>query len=283
MCFYNAEIGYHNVTIHATSNRQEPELSWDSTRQNFNTSLVQKQLGNIEGLNHEDRGVMDMDLQVDWNSSIPPGSLDMAKPPGYEQLLGESYRNMVLQQNLTQGPTNLSLTMQQCFDCSYVPASGLLFVHQAHINIFQDVLRAAESPAKAVQAFFTILTLMSFYDLQPSYDVPSKSTYSTFVSVLLPRQNLGLVIVLATILLHIALISITTFMFITETRLGSLGDSWSAFTEGSTGEVAQVLRDVERTDSKVVNRVLKGQGKNLLPVGVATGSDGKVAVVRKAG
>jgi hypothetical protein len=86
-------------------------------------------------------------------------------------------------------------TTMMCTHCYDSPVmnltSGTKWVNPSHVSLFQQIILTTGRPALAVQAHFTTLVQMVYYDRLPSFQASSRVHLDEYVQVTLPKGSVG--------------------------------------------------------------------------------------------
>ncbi len=147
-------------------------------------------------------------------------------------------------------------------------------MHYTHSLLFEDILKTTWHPALAIQALYTNLVAMKYYE---SLFFENSTTDVELISMLtsqFPQQHISLIIVLVGLFTHLLLLVLTTVAFLSLTRYSLLGDIWYTMVQMSNLKVLELLdfpRASVATD-KMVEKQLKQKGTASLPVSLRPAS-----------
>jgi hypothetical protein len=177
---------------------------------------------------------------------------------------------------------NGMMTYRLCQSCTESnPKLGLSYFHPVHTRILLDSLAATNSPARALQAFWTVVYQSYYYDNLQFFNVFSNSSYVTWSSVLVPTQTRGLALVISFVVAHLVLVYVTLICFHRQTRFSRLHDPWLAYTQAHHGELANALDDSVMRTVKSPEGLLRRQQESDKPVGLDVDILGRAVGIRK--
>lgn len=154
-------------------------------------------------------------------------------------------------------------TLFFCPHCEPFPNSLSTSVASVlHASLFENVLRDTDSPALALQAYFTSLLRLVYHTWVPSFDLKQNVTTISYVDRLAPVSVRGFWIVMAIIFLHVLVCIITTVAFFTQTHFSMLGNVWAALAQVVHSKLVQEVLQQDGTmkTDKDIKRILKEKG-----------------------
>ena len=124
-------------------------------------------------------------------------------------------------------------------------------------SLFNDALLDTDSPARALQAFFSSTLRSAYYTWLPLFDMKANATTTSFVNRLAPVSRRGFWGVMAIILTHIVVCLLTTVAFFYRTNFSLLGNIWTTIAQVVHSEEAHAaVQDGTMKTDKEVYRVL---------------------------
>lgn len=128
-----------------------------------------------------------------------------------------------------------NMTVLMCSNCTGAPNSHgfatelteYTTANREQAAIFNDILRDTMNPALALQAHFTNLLTMSYYDHQVLYDLREDVAVVRDVTVIYPVGRKSFIIVFILSMLHLTVVGFVTVLFYLRTKHVLLGNSWS--------------------------------------------------------
>lgn len=114
-------------------------------------------------------------------------------------------------------------------------------MHRSHAALMQQILTHSANPALAMQALWTILLEISYYDLLPLNNVKSNATYGLSQQVLIPVRWTCFAAVMAILGLHFILVSTALALFLTRTEMSLLGNAWQAVSQVMSEDTADAV------------------------------------------
>ncbi|KAH6718441.1 hypothetical protein BKA61DRAFT_302070 [Leptodontidium sp. MPI-SDFR-AT-0119] len=284
-CFPHFAAIDTEISVNGSTPRTEPTLSKSNDSSVLYTGDALRQLG-ADGVKRtlNDRGILTLEKSQGWTQATrletsseryyTPGGLTMAldgsygfgmvsnhfTPPFYHQLGMQEYVSDY--QTTTSSP--VSGTWGLCTKCMTGMTDGDTFgIHPALSSIFQGALRKSGSIATAIQALFTVVNMMQYYDRISQFDYgDSNPSISQFEAVIVPRGRLGIMAVTIGLILHISTILSITVIFHLRTKVSFVGQSWHTVAQMQNDTVAQVLDRANMMRDSEVEKWLENEGLN---------------------
>jgi hypothetical protein len=125
--------------------------------------------------------------------------------------------------------------------------------HPEHSHLLQTVLLKTDDPAQAVQALFFRLYQMIFYDLLPYFTREQSVVTVNVKKVVVPIRWRGLIIIVASAILHLFLMFATLIIFIISTKSSMLGNVWQAVSQIISPETSALVEVVSSNGMKDVD------------------------------
>lgn len=230
---YNVSIGFTlcifdyanykiNVTASTMTNNIEPSLAWDNQTHSFDSTGVRTQLGAmITPLSVEDRGIL----------SLQPFGNETQETLIVPYLEDEDYIwSDVFYDHISSDAL-----------CNSAVFGGVNLVSRFLVDVFQDICRTTGRVSLALQAHFTTLMLMAYYDNIFEFTYTAPANVESFVPVDLPQSFMGLIAVTAVICVHSILVVLCTIQFVLSTRYSMLGNAWQTVTQVFTPETESIF------------------------------------------
>ena len=284
-CFVNQDFKTASVKMSSVQDGPEPRTSWNREQKTYDTTGSRRQLGvidpNAASSPPQDRGLLVLNNPSDWGridvKQLSDPDYDLVNSPTY-------YSNMMLKsmhwQISSPEQEQLFNTTDNCVFLSNTTANrDNVIAHGAHFALFQETLRETSSPARAMQALFTRVTQMVFYDsLQRS--APRGRASAVFSTpALLPIRRLGLFGSAAIVGAHLCALLAVATLFLLCTDKSDLGQLWQALAHVVTDETLPVLRRAAADGGlrdRDVRELVRSEHPNLV-AGSGSGNDAKLA------
>lgn len=245
------------MEIHATRQAPvppEPALTWNTTTAAYKTETVLRQLGaGTPSVSIAERGVFDLE----------PRSWQWPEKPEYIDLTGGTFS------------TTSALDAISSSDRMYFG-----FLGDAQYSVLAQMASSTADPALALQAFFTTLFAISYYDRIIMFDTAAPSSQVSLVQVTRPLGWTAYTIVVSVVALHLLLVLITTLIFYRAGKLSRMGNAWAAISQVLGPPTENWIRNADIVDDKRVKTWLKARGlhKTLVQVEAV---QGRVQLVQK--
>ena len=245
------------MEIHATrpaSIPPEPALFWNTATPSYNTSAVLRQLGAGESsVSIAERGIFD----------LAPRSWKWPKPHESTNLTGGEISTIYV---LDLIGVNTELYGR--------------FINQAQYSIFTQMAGFTANPALALQAFFTNLFAITYYDRMIMFDTAAPSSQVSLVQVIRPLGWTAYIAVVSVALLHLLLVLLTTLIFWRAGKLSRVGNAWTAISQILGPNTEDWIKDADTVDDKMVKKWLKARALHETLVQVKD-VQGRVQLVQK--
>jgi hypothetical protein len=252
--FYPAEF---EIEASAASNRTE--IPWAGVLNGLDTSFdLRGQLGVLnqrQSLN--DRGVMQLKGRKYW---ITDRAMPTTATYIYEAAnAGWNIRGDYQPTTVRFFPDGPNSVLQD----AKTPCLG---VHPYHYRLFQYIIQDTCRPALALQAWFTTLFQMAYYDDIEAFNVTTPATQNLLVSTLIPIRVYGFTTVVSVLALHVFTVIIAVILFLLKTKFSMLGDSWCTMTQISAAETDSIYQQPGLIGDRRAKDLLKAEGKKNLRV-----------------
>jgi hypothetical protein len=259
-----------DLKIHASGhgNQTEPTLGWNAARKGaeYETLAIRKQLGAVEpSMAPEERGVLSLEPH-DWTKPPPQGRPDLNA-----WLRASTYPR-------SADTYNSSALM--CLSC--VPASNhssYFLAHQAQAAVFNDIVRDTRHPALALQAQYTTLFGMGYYDHAFQFDYNASANMASIEQALAPTGRTGFTVVVSILAVHLMTVVFVVFLFATHGGNGMVGNAWSVVSQLRTDDVEKWTSRANGLTDGEVKKEMERQGVANAWVGFrANGQEGQYFV-----
>ncbi|MCJ1380587.1 hypothetical protein MMC17_003695 [Xylographa soralifera] len=278
VCFSAFSAQNAVIEVTSSSNRTEPVLGWEPLTSEYDTLSVRQHLGATnptQTSTTDDRSVLQLTPLANWTVPTTPG---MA--PTWETFPVDLANEQWYDQN--------NYTMVLCGHCRPSKAMGGIdivgqgdFADPAQAAVFNDILKATRHPALAIQAQFTTLFGMAYYDHTFQFDVSTNATTTSFTDILVPMQWTGLYAVATVLVVHLCLVLAVGVWFRARVKESLLGNAWMAVAQLQSEEARSWLEEGNMvSDRELVRKTKKGPGGGNGLVGLKR-MDGKVKLAAK--
>ncbi|EJT71211.1 hypothetical protein GGTG_10471 [Gaeumannomyces tritici R3-111a-1] len=242
LCFINSIDQYYHITADSPRDGQEPAAGRDAKTGEYVSEAARDFLGaTLQPRTPEERGLLRLHPQSNWTAA----SAETRSTFGPKQL----YEAWTMARSSEKQTTSL--------DHEYVTttASGeSIFVpHRGHSRLFQSVMaHTGNNAALGLQALFTGLMQMAYYDVLPECELKVATTTLFSKAVLIPNKWDGFYIFCGVFAAHLVLMLVITAMFLGETRMSFLGSAWPAVAQVVAGIAELDVREFkDKTDDEV--------------------------------
>ncbi|KAF3801982.1 hypothetical protein GCG54_00015205 [Colletotrichum gloeosporioides] len=258
-CFTMLPGVYQDVSMSSDQDGSELSLSWDNVKDVYETASIRDQYINLgdDKASRNMRGTLDLDGKTRWelrnNMSLEDG--------------GSQYdlSNWMIFNSVSGGLPYMNLNgVAETFE---VLAGGILVpgafspyaVHYAHAALFQDVVKTTGKLTQGLQALFTVLRQMAYYENSPYFNHESMAVMTTSSEKLIPTQWTGFIVVAVTITAHLILLTIITVLFLGWTKASWLGNVWASLSQVVSSETEDLIdRSTDKNDEAVEKMIMAG-------------------------
>ena len=280
VCF--SAFSAQNAVIEATSlsNRTEPVLGWEPLTSQYDTSSVRQHLGATdpnEMSTTDDRSILRLVPLANWTLPTTPG-------------MAPTWETLPVDLANQQWFDLFNYTMVMCSQCHPARSMGDIdivgqgaFADQAQAAVFNDILKESRHPALAIQAQFTTLFGMAYYDHTFQFDASANATTTSFTDVLVPMQWTGFYAVATVLVVHVCLVVGVGVWFSARVKESLLGNAWTVVAQLQSEETRPWLEEGDMVSDRDLLRKMeeqKGPGGGKGMVGVKR-TDGKFRLAAK--
>ncbi|KAJ4299033.1 hypothetical protein N0V90_004277 [Kalmusia sp. IMI 367209] len=249
LCFTDALDGTldqaYNVTLQSHLDFVEPPLELDLVNIDY-APISDKVLhmfcgGACTSMPEQKRGILTLD---------PPSNLTTARLNQTSSLTDAMAQGFWGRNDMWKGANRTLILAMNSYG-----------VNRGHVAVLGTILRRTENPALALQYLFTAVAQMAFYDVMPFFNAEGQASTVFSEEFVVPRRWTGLAVIAVLVFVHIVLVGGVLIVFLLQTKISFLGNSWMA--------VAQVLQENTEdtlgrasvmTDSEV-RKLLVSEGK----------------------
>lgn len=273
LCFFNPQPQDYQVKAWSKEDWSDASAFWDTTTGQpvYNSYWVRSMLDAVqEESTTKKRGLLTMEPVANWTAmetkvryNITAMSFiydTLMRYQEVDELMGDTYQ----------------LT-------SYVIPTKA--IHQTHKALVQTILQSTRNPALAVQALWTVLLQMSYYDFFNQYSVGAPAAYGIAEEVTIPVQWNCFAGIMGILGLHFALLSLSLILFLTRTEMSLLGNSWQAVSQVMSTDTAHAVHHAAAATDKEVAHAVKNseiaEGKIFVKKSVSSGRTEATSVVRR--
>lgn len=121
-------------------------------------------------------------------------------------------------------------------------------------TIFLDIMKETDNPALAWQALVTSVMRTAYYDWLLTFDHTGNATVTLMVPCQKPKYWKGFALVMANLLVHLALVISSSFLFFTRTRYSLLSNAWQVIAQVKAPETELYLDNATMLSDKEVKR-----------------------------
>jgi hypothetical protein len=242
-----------DLRIHASShgNRTEPTLGWNAARKGaqYDTLAIRKQLDGVKPLMApEERGVLSLEPQ-DWTRPLVDDG-----PSFSDWLTSLTHLKFVNTYDFS------ALMCLSCIPASDTSASNYVVAHQAQAAVFNDIVRDTRHPALALQAQYTTLFAMAYYDHAFQFDYNTSAAMTSVEQALAPTGWTGFAIVVSILAVHLIMIVFVVFLFATHGGNSMVGNAWSVVSQLRTDDIEKWTSSANGLTDDEVKKEMERQG-----------------------
>jgi hypothetical protein len=149
-------------------------------------------------------------------------------------------------------------------------------VNDAQYSVLSQMARSTADPALALQAYFSTICGVIFWDRINMFDTVAPSSRVSLVQATQPLGWTSYTIVVSLVVLHCLLV----FIFHRAGKLSRIGNAWAAISQILGPTTENWIRDVDIVDDKTVSVWLKARGLHEVSVHIES-IQGHVQLVTK--
>lgn len=248
LCSAAINMSLADVEFSSTVDPREPEIQINQLTRYPDAEDAQILFG-ASGILHtsSERGILSMDGIKHLNASFLSGELNPFQPGMgtgsagsflfYNSIAFWGYTGSLMTRI---GRDNSVNTCVRCW------AWGEL-VSRDISALFNRVINTTGRAALAIDSFLSIITMNSYYELLPGFNVPGTIEVAFSRECTVPRHWRGITVVISTIAVHLLCSGIVTLLFIRRTRYTREGNVWHA--------VSQLVSDTTRPALEISNEL----------------------------
>ncbi|KAI1047608.1 hypothetical protein LB505_012691 [Fusarium chuoi] len=211
----------------------EPTMHWDTASASYDIREVQQQLGaSLPRYSTTKRGIFD----------LTPRSWKWPKRPEFVDLTGGAFSTtdaleLVGSDNIYEG-----------------------MVNDAQYAILAYITAYTRDPALALQAYFTTLCAICYYDRIIMFDTAAPSSQVSLVQVTRPLGWTVFIIVAGIAVVHILLVLVVIFIFRRAGSFSRIENAWTTISQLLGPATESWIRDADTVDDKTVKSWLRDRG-----------------------
>lgn len=260
---WSASDASSDVATTVTAGKEPGRLVYD-------TSKIQTMLGvDDKDLSPEQRQLLTLVPPTNWNASRMVNRQNIPNPSRLTESLAKAGAD-----------EHMGATYQ--FVPWSLPEDAM---HRSHVALVQHILSKTNNPALALQALWTILLELAYYDVLPLYNIKSPATYGLAREVLIPVQWNCFAAVMGILGLHLVLLSVALVLFVTRSEMSLLGNAWQAVSQVLSTDTADAVHHGAMATDDEVKDTFKGsgvaEGRILIAKSETSGRTEAVTIVRR--
>ncbi|KAF2832477.1 hypothetical protein CC86DRAFT_401244 [Ophiobolus disseminans] len=255
-CFVNPLPSEYEVQALSNHDDFDVELDWNATAKAYNSTSIRRMLGATGGsLSAEQRGLLRLLPMANWTAADIKTKHNISTNHFiWDTLLRYSSQPVVDEET---GPTEDVYTQTTYFTENAHPERS---VHRTHVEIFQRVFQETGDAGLALQALWTVLLEMAYYDFFPQYDVNATATFTSSKTINAPVQWRAMGAILGLLAIHTALIVAALVLFNKRTEMSLLGNAWQAVSQVMTTDTAAAVHHGATTTDREVRGSMRHGG-----------------------
>ncbi|KUJ07126.1 uncharacterized protein LY89DRAFT_789921 [Mollisia scopiformis] len=254
-CFSHFAAIDAQISVNSSTPRAEPMLSKSNTSNTpFDATDVLRQLG-ADGVNRSlnDRGILSLSKDEKWPSyTDTKTSLALDGSYGFgmqRNAFSPPHSGKLDSEYLIAYGDAISGTWGLCSGCLQDENDG-------------SSLKASGRVAIALQALFTVVNMMQYYDRLPQFDLEAPISISTFSPKIQPKHRMGLLFVTIGLLIHIATMIAITTIFHFRTKNPFIGQSWHTVAQLQNENMIPILEKASLMRDNEVESMMREEGMN---------------------
>ncbi|KAL8346638.1 hypothetical protein RB598_000502 [Gaeumannomyces tritici] len=251
LCFFHPDDRNYQITANSTRDGQEPSPRWWNTRTGeYGSEAARDFLGaTLQRRTPEDRGLLRLHPQRNWSA---------ARSKAEEAVQPRTFYNTWSSWVRPQFGTSISLNTAKPFGFD-----GINVPHRSHASLFQNIMaNTGNNAALALQALFTTLMQMAYYDLLDDSYVELTSTMLFSQNVIIPNKWTGFLTFCGVFAAHFVIMLVITAAFLNTNRISFLGNAWHAVAQvvAEAPPNLDVVKFTDKTDDQVKNNLRRKPG-----------------------
>lgn len=135
-------------------------------------------------------------------------------------------------------------------------------INRGHVAVLGTILRRTQNPALALQYLFTAVAQMAFYDVMPFFNAEGQASTVFSDRFVVPTRWTGFAIVAALVCVHIAMLGGVVLIFMLQTRMSLIGNSWMAVAQVVERNTEETLEKASMMTDSEVREWLVSEGKD---------------------
>ena len=283
MCYAAFDTADRNVTISSTTNRTEPSPSYNDKTFKYTYSRVRQQLGQPNTLSPHDsdtiseRGIMSLHKRSSWLGG--PGDYQFKGNTLTEVSWVMDFANMAgpmgSSQTANSDRQNYTGLMFNALDNANTwSAMPVIVADPSLYSMVQEIVQTGGDIAFALQSVLTTLTGIAYYDQLQQFNDVSTIKQKSFVVATAPKRFRGLIAVTSVATAHLVITAIILWLFLSKTRVSSIGNSWQAVAQVRAPMTEELLSESILGRDKAVEEILKTNKWKRRIVGIRLTDDG---------
>ena len=275
VCFTAVRSRTYQVHANSEIDFAEPRnMSWDSNLWKYETGDVRKLLGaSQQNFTHRERGILSLQKPSNWTEIL----LDTDQMD-YSGFVGSSILNSLTKLEypyLRDYYPDLD-SMRGIFAQAAVlsPNSEYNSVNRLHAGLFQDIIQTTNNPALAMQAMFTTIMQMAYYNSLPMFSHVGPASVATSETLSIPVHWTGFGIVMSLLVIHAILVITAVCLFLSKTDHSLLGNAWQAVAQVSSSDTMDTVHHASNMTDLEVKRLLRMNSSEDNEIVLRTGADG---------
>ncbi|KAF5243251.1 hypothetical protein FANTH_8260 [Fusarium anthophilum] len=211
----------------------EPLMRWNTSSASYDIREVQNQLGvGLPRNSTANRGIFD----------LKPRSWKWPKRPKFLNLTGGAFSTTDALEGVGDKDTYNAI------------ANNAQYSTLAYITAY------TEDPALALQAYFTTLCAICYYDRIIMFDRAGPSSQISLVQAIRPLGSTAAITVAIIAMLHILLVIVITMIFRRTGGFSRIGNAWTSVSQLLGPHTDGWIKDADTADDKAVKSWLKDRG-----------------------
>lgn len=248
MCFFNPLPGDYRVLITSDQSGWDSYIQRDNKTNTYNTTDIRIAYGATRNHTAKDRNQLQLRPESNWTAAESQYAYGIATTNNYLWDKLSRYQDSY---------TNDSTSETSMFTDMPSPPYG---VHRHHVAVVQDILQDTQDPALALQAIFTILMQMSYYDFASEFQYSQQGSYTNTLDLMVPSQWTFFGLVLGLLGLHFALLLIALVEFHAKSDMSLLGNAWQAVSQVMSDDTSNLVHHGATQTDREIERTMKEGG-----------------------
>lgn len=262
LCFQAFNLKHSFVHMASSGNIREPEMRYDSRTGTADTRDIRRYFGtDALKLDFDRRGILrgkEIREPANYtNISQPTVGLDADKEFTMKRVKGTAYSELAATES------NSSILA-----CSHCVGGGGSTVHADLSAILEDTILSTGRASEAIKVYITSISMTIYYLYQKKFTVSEEVSLTSVNHVLTANDCKeqgacsGFVSVVTLLGVHLAIVSVITTLYLTQTRFSRHSNIWHAVSQLISQDLDDILEISHNMGDKDVIAAVRSEGND---------------------